>query len=373
MAAATAPTPSSIPASTRCATTRPPTPGPSLAAQAEPRGYHSTALLLPDGRIVSAGDDGPSGGGGQSDEIEVFSPPYLFKGARPSIVSAPGPGLLRRAPSRSGRLDTDIAKAVLIAPGATTHANDMDQRAGPADHLPGDRRAHRHGSRDRRDRPARLLHALPGERAGHPVRGKFVMIAHRPDRAAARHHPAHRLVSAPAAGATVTGTTPVSADAADNIGVAGVQFTLDGANLGAEDTSRALLGQLEHDHRHQRRPRPARDRPRRRRQHHHLGPGQRHRLEHRHPAARRPGGRLRLRGDLGHRGRRRLARRTTRARSRGAAARTASRQDRPGDRLRRGQRLRLGGRRQLARPHHRHDPRGLGAAGHRQRPGAPRS
>ena len=44
-------------------------------------------------------------------------------------------------------------------------------------------------------------------------------------------------VSAPAAGATVSGTTPVSADAADNIGVAGVQFTLDGANLGAEDTS----------------------------------------------------------------------------------------------------------------------------------------
>ena len=44
-------------------------------------------------------------------------------------------------------------------------------------------------------------------------------------------------VSAPAAGATLTGTTPVNATAADNIGVAGVQFTLDGANLGAEDTS----------------------------------------------------------------------------------------------------------------------------------------
>ena len=44
-------------------------------------------------------------------------------------------------------------------------------------------------------------------------------------------------VSAPAAGATVSGTTPVSANASDNVGVAGVQFTLDGANLGAEDTS----------------------------------------------------------------------------------------------------------------------------------------
>ena len=44
-------------------------------------------------------------------------------------------------------------------------------------------------------------------------------------------------VSAPAAGATVTGTVSVSANAADNVGVVGVQFLLDGVNLGAEDTT----------------------------------------------------------------------------------------------------------------------------------------
>jgi hypothetical protein len=44
-------------------------------------------------------------------------------------------------------------------------------------------------------------------------------------------------VSAPAAGATVTGTVSVSATASDNVGVVGVQFLLDGAALGAEDTS----------------------------------------------------------------------------------------------------------------------------------------
>ena len=45
-------------------------------------------------------------------------------------------------------------------------------------------------------------------------------------------------VSAPANGATVNGTTvTVSASASDNVGVAGVQFKVDGANLGAEDTS----------------------------------------------------------------------------------------------------------------------------------------
>ncbi len=44
-------------------------------------------------------------------------------------------------------------------------------------------------------------------------------------------------ISAPATGATVSSTITVSATASDNVGVAGVQFKLDGANLGAEDTS----------------------------------------------------------------------------------------------------------------------------------------
>ncbi|MGH8528016.1 MAG: Ig-like domain-containing protein, partial [Gammaproteobacteria bacterium] len=43
-------------------------------------------------------------------------------------------------------------------------------------------------------------------------------------------------ITAPADGATVSGTTvTVSANASDNVGVGGVQFKLDGANLGAED------------------------------------------------------------------------------------------------------------------------------------------
>ncbi len=101
-----------------------------MAAQAEERGYHSTALLLPDGRIVSAGDDGPSGPGGQSDEIEVFSPAYLFKGPRPQITSAPV-AVPYGSTFGVGTPDGDVAKAVLVAPGATTHANDMHQRLVP--------------------------------------------------------------------------------------------------------------------------------------------------------------------------------------------------------------------------------------------------
>ncbi|MBI2100713.1 MAG: right-handed parallel beta-helix repeat-containing protein [Candidatus Vogelbacteria bacterium] len=44
-------------------------------------------------------------------------------------------------------------------------------------------------------------------------------------------------ITAPANGATVSGTIAVAANATDNVGVAGVQFKVDGANLGAEDTT----------------------------------------------------------------------------------------------------------------------------------------
>jgi hypothetical protein len=43
-------------------------------------------------------------------------------------------------------------------------------------------------------------------------------------------------VTAPANGATVSGSVNVTANASDNVGVSGVQFKLDGQNLGSEDT-----------------------------------------------------------------------------------------------------------------------------------------
>jgi Bacterial Ig domain len=44
-------------------------------------------------------------------------------------------------------------------------------------------------------------------------------------------------ITSPANGATVSGTIQVSATASDNVGVAGVQFFVDGAALGSEDTT----------------------------------------------------------------------------------------------------------------------------------------
>ncbi len=95
------------------------------AEQAEARAYHSTALLLPDGRVISAGDD--VNGGTDRDSAEIYEPPYLFKGARPTITSAPASAQIGTT-FNVDTPDTNIAKATLVAPGATTHANDMNQR-----------------------------------------------------------------------------------------------------------------------------------------------------------------------------------------------------------------------------------------------------
>ncbi|PYS31259.1 MAG: hypothetical protein DMG11_02015, partial [Acidobacteria bacterium] len=44
-------------------------------------------------------------------------------------------------------------------------------------------------------------------------------------------------ITSPANGATVSGTITATSTASDNVGVAGVQYKLDGVNLGAEDTA----------------------------------------------------------------------------------------------------------------------------------------
>lgn len=92
-----------------------------MASIAVYRGYHSTALLLADGRVLS------SGGNVGGPNAQLFSPPYLFAGARPSIASAPvtagyGQTVFIGTPNAAS-----ITKVTLLREASVTHTNSMSQ------------------------------------------------------------------------------------------------------------------------------------------------------------------------------------------------------------------------------------------------------
>lgn len=90
-----------------------------------PRGYHCTAILLPDGRVLSSGT---TPFGNHELRMEVYQPYYLFKGDRPQILSVPD-NISYEEPFDVGYSHEEpIHSVALVRPGATTHAFDMDQR-----------------------------------------------------------------------------------------------------------------------------------------------------------------------------------------------------------------------------------------------------
>jgi PKD repeat protein len=98
-----------------------------LASNTVRRAYHATSILLPDGRVLHAGS-GDAQGPPPERNAELFSPPYLFKGDRPAIGSAP----TSIAYSSTFQVTTPDAAGIssvsLIRLGSTTHAFDMGQR-----------------------------------------------------------------------------------------------------------------------------------------------------------------------------------------------------------------------------------------------------
>ncbi len=92
-----------------------------LAPHQVPRMYHSTGLLWPDGRVLLAGaDNQPSG--------EVFSPPYLFRGPRPVIDSAPQVIYFGNSFDLNYSSDTIGNRVVLLRMSSVTHSVNMGQR-----------------------------------------------------------------------------------------------------------------------------------------------------------------------------------------------------------------------------------------------------
>jgi galactose oxidase-like protein len=99
----------------------------TMASQQMARTYHETALLMPDGRILVAGGGGCCNAPDQFN-AELYSPPYLFKGARPVISSAPS-SVSYGTQSFVGTPDgASIQSVAFMRLGAQTHQVDMSQR-----------------------------------------------------------------------------------------------------------------------------------------------------------------------------------------------------------------------------------------------------
>jgi FtsP/CotA-like multicopper oxidase with cupredoxin domain len=86
------------------------------------RGYHSAAILLPDGSVVMGGD--PNGG---TTPNERYLPSYFFK-PRPTITGSPASVAHGAAFSVQTPSPATIAEVVLMSPGAVTHGFNQNQR-----------------------------------------------------------------------------------------------------------------------------------------------------------------------------------------------------------------------------------------------------
>ncbi len=115
----------------------------SVAADPVGRDYHSEALLLPDGRVITLGSNPITATGEEPFEtrVSVYEPPYLFKGPRPVISGIDGAlNHLEGSVNQTGQWKygeehtityssaSPITSAVLIRPAAVTHSSDPNQR-----------------------------------------------------------------------------------------------------------------------------------------------------------------------------------------------------------------------------------------------------
>ena len=210
----------------------------TLAAMQVTRQYHSTALLLPDGRVLS------SGGGicGTCDQVgylaknaEIFSPPYLFQAdgtlaPRPAIDAAPATTTYGAAMEIATGNPASIHKVALVRLGAVTHSVDMEQRYIPLSFTAG-------ATSITATAPANANVAPPGpymlfiiNANGVPSVARIVTVQHNPT----------VTLTQPANGATFTppATVNLAATASDPDGtVTKVEFFNGTAKLGEDTTA----------------------------------------------------------------------------------------------------------------------------------------
>ena len=104
-----------------------------LAPESNERCYHSTALLLPDATVLSAGggEYKPNNQDIPPEHVhrdgQIFHPPYLFRGERPSITAGPD------AAGYNSTFELKVsgpavARLTALRLGSVTHSLDTNQR-----------------------------------------------------------------------------------------------------------------------------------------------------------------------------------------------------------------------------------------------------
>jgi len=107
----------------------------TMVPEDDDRCYHHTALLLPDGRVLSSGggEYAPDNGNvpnAPKDTVvtaQIFSPPYLFKGERPTITHAPKDISYGSILEISMGSKDSIEKVSWARLGSVTHSHNMNQ------------------------------------------------------------------------------------------------------------------------------------------------------------------------------------------------------------------------------------------------------
>lgn len=99
------------------------------------RDYHAGALLLPNGEIITLGGNPLYGNSGDTtpgyfeQRIEIYSPPYLYRGTRPTIAGAPSETARGATIQLQSPEAAEIQTARLIRPSAVTHVTNLEQRS----------------------------------------------------------------------------------------------------------------------------------------------------------------------------------------------------------------------------------------------------